>query len=193
MTAAEALAGVAAGRTPPELLPFPERGARLAELDAAVSHFLVEESAALDERRYDDWLALLAEDFIYQVPVPVLREDPALPRHSDTAMLFEATKHVLALKLGRVGLQYAWSDRPGGIMRHFLSGPRVFGLAEPGTLRVDCNVLGTFNRGPGETAIASALRQDVLATLADGRFQLLRRRVLIDAEVASHLQLSIIF
>jgi 3-phenylpropionate/cinnamic acid dioxygenase small subunit len=180
-------------RTPPELLPFPVRGARRPDLDAAVTAFAIEESAALDERRYDDWLAVLAEDFIYQVPVPLLREDPALPRHSDSAMLFEATKHVLALKLGRVGLQYAWSDRPSGVMRHFLSGIRVFDSTEPGTVRVDCNVLGSFNRGPGEAAIATALREDVLADLGDGRFELRQRRVLLDAEVASHLQLSVIF
>lgn len=181
------------GRTPPELLPFPERGARLPEMDAVVSAFATEESAALDERRFADWLVLLSDDFIYQIPVPLLREDPALPGHSETAMLFEATKHILTLKLGRIGLQYAWSDRPSGIMRHFVSGLRVFQSSVAGTYRVDCNVLGSFHRGPGEAAIATALRQDVLTPTDDGGFELRQRRVLLDAEVPSHLQLSVIF
>ncbi len=178
---------------PPELLPFPERGPRRPELDAALSQFAIEEAAALDEGRYQDWLGCLAAEFIYQVPVPLLREDPALPRHSDSAVLFEATKKVLELKLGRVGLRHAWSDRPGGVTRHFIGGIRVFGLAEPGSLRVDSNVLATFNRGPEESALATAARQDIVRPEGPAGYRIVRRRVLLDIEVATHAQLSIIF
>ena len=177
---------------PPEDTPFPARGPRRTGLDQALSAFLTEESAALDERRYADWLDHLEEMFIYQMPVPLLREDPALPRHSETAMLFEATKNTLGLKLGRVGLDHAWSDRPGGTMRHFVGGVRVFELPDPGLLRVDSNVLATFSRGREETALATAGRQDVVTVTADG-YRLLRRRVLLDVEVATWTQLSIIF
>jgi len=184
---------------PPELLPFPDRGPRRPELDAPLSQFMIEEAAALDEGRYQDWLGWLADEFIYQVPVPLLREDPALSRHSDGAVLFEATKKVLELKLGRVGLRHAWSDRPGGVMRHFVSGTRVFGLDQPGSLRADSNVLATFNRGREESALATAARQDIVrADGTDGtdgtaRYRLVRRRVLLDIEVPTHAQLSIIF
>src|SRR5215470_13497571 len=111
---------------PFELLEFPPRRARRPELDAVLGTFLTEESAALDERRYEDWHGLLDDGFIYQVPVPLVREDPSLATHSDRALLFEATKKVLSMKLGRVGLQYAWSDRPGGVTRHFISSVRAF-------------------------------------------------------------------
>jgi 3-phenylpropionate/cinnamic acid dioxygenase small subunit len=128
-------------------VPFPARGARRAELDQPVAAFLVEESAALDEGRYQQWLDLLDQDFLYQIPVPLLREDPALPRHSETAVLFEATKKILELKLRRVSLPHAWSDRPGATTRHFLGAIRVFDLARPDAVRADCNVLVTTNRG----------------------------------------------
>jgi 3-phenylpropionate/cinnamic acid dioxygenase small subunit len=176
----------------PELTPFPERGNRRPDMDAALTAFLTEESAALDERRYSDWLDTLAELFIYQVPVPLLREDPELPRHSETALLFEATKNVLAMKLGRVGLHHAWSDRPGGAMRHFIGAVRVFDLPDPGALRVDSNVLATFSRGRDETELATAARQDIVTVTGDG-YHLIRRRVLLDVEVATWTQLSIIF
>lgn len=171
--------------------PFPEPGARRRELGPEVAEFYTDESAALDERRYGDWLGLLAEGFVYQVPVPLLREDPALPRHSERALLFEATKHVFAMKLGRVGRQYAWSDRPGANIRHFISGVRVHDTAR-GDLLVYSNVLACWNRGPSESATVSAARHDVLRRLGPGGFTLLRRRVLLDAEVATHEQLSII-
>lgn len=173
--------------------PFPLRGARQAELDASVGAFLTEESAALDEGRHQDWLDLLDERFLYQVPVPLLREDPALPRHSDRALLFEATKHILAMKLGRTGLRHAWSDRPGAVTRHFVSGVRVFAAPEADTWRVECNVLATWTRGRGEAALATAARHDIVRCLPGAGYRLLRRRVLLDAEVATHQQLSIIF
>lgn len=182
--------------TPEELLPFPVRRKQRPDLAATVHDFLVEESAALDEGRYNDWLDQLADGFLYQVLVPLLREDPSLPRHSERAMLFEATKQVLALKLGRVGLRHAWSDRPGGTTRHFIGSVRVFEtdqVGEAGRLRVDSNVFVSWSRGRGETTYASAGRQDIIAERGDGMWRLLRRRVLLDGEVATHEQLSIIF
>lgn len=178
---------------PPELLPFPPRGARRERLDAGAAAFLTEESAALDEGRYQDWLANLDESFVYQVPVPLLREDPGLPRHSDRAMLFEATKNVLAMKLGRVGLHHAWSDRPSGVTRHFVGSVRVFALSEPDMIRVDSNVLASFSRGRAETEWATAGRQDVVRAVGGAGYRLLRRRVLLDIEVPTYVQLSIIF
>ncbi|MFI9388793.1 aromatic-ring-hydroxylating dioxygenase subunit beta [Kutzneria sp. NPDC052558] len=184
---------VDADARPVELRPFPARGARRPDLDAVAVALLVEEGAALDECRYGQWLDLIDEDFLYQVPVPLLREDPSLPRHSERALLFEATKGVLAMKLGRAGKQHAWSDRPSAVVRHFLSGVRVFETDEPQTWRVDCNVLAAWHRGQDESASATAARQDVIAHLGTPQARLLRRRVLLDTEVATHEQLSIIF
>lgn len=173
--------------------PFPGRGRRRPDLTAVVADFLAEESAALDEGRYDEWLACLADDFLYQVPVPMLREDASLTRHSGRAMLFEATKRVLSLKVGRVGLRHAWSDRPAGTTRHFIGSVRVFENHAPGRFRVDSNVLASWSRGRGETVIASAARHDVIDRQQDGTWLLHRRRVLLDVEVPTHEQLSIIF
>ncbi|MDX3535560.1 aromatic-ring-hydroxylating dioxygenase subunit beta [Streptomyces sp. MB09-01] len=177
----------------PEQQPFPGRGARHREMDRPLREFLEEESALLDDRQYQDWLDLLEDDFLYQVPVPLLREDPDLSRHSDRAMLFEATKHVFALKLGRLGLRHAWSDRPGGVVRHFLGPVRVFATHRVGTWRVECGVLATWNRGRGESATVTASRQDIVTDLGGGSYRLLRRRALLDIEVPTHEQLSIIF
>lgn len=179
--------------TPLELLPFPRRGPRRRDLDAEVGTFLLEESAAFDERRYTDWLDLIDERFHYQVPVPLLREDPSLPRHSERALLFEATKNVLAMRLGRVGQPHAWCDRPSAVVRHFVGGVRVFDADEAGTLRVDCNVLVTWSRGRDENTLATAARHDILTRSGPHELRLLRRRVLLDTEVATHEQLSIIY
>ena len=54
------------GEVAPELLPFPARGTRLSELDTRLAAFYADESAALDEGRYKDWLDCLAPPFVYQ-------------------------------------------------------------------------------------------------------------------------------
>lgn len=185
-------AGLPAEEEGYEQQPFPGRGTRRRDLAGAVNEFYVDEAAALDEGRVDDWLEMLAPGFIYQVPVPLLREDPHLARYSDRAMLFEATKHIMAMKLGRTDTYYAWADRPGANVRHLVGGVRVFDTDRPGDLRVDSNVIACRNRGVDESALISAGRQDVLRHLGDERFLLLRRRVLLDTEVADHQQLSII-
>ncbi len=172
--------------------PFPGRGERRRDLTAAVTEFYTDEAAAIDEHRSDDWLAMLAPGFIYQVPVPLLREDPGLPRHSDRAMLYEATKRIMAMKLGRVGKHHAWSDRPGASVRHVVGGVRVYATDHPGDVRADSNVIAFWNRGIEESTLVSAGRQDVLRHLDGDRFVLLRRRVLLDTEVATYQQLSII-
>jgi 3-phenylpropionate/cinnamic acid dioxygenase small subunit len=176
-----------------ELQPFPERGARRRDIAPAVNEFFVDESAALDDNRHDEWLAMLANGFIYQLPVPLLREDPFLARHSDRAMLFEATKQTLSMKFGRVGQHHAWSDRPGATTRHMVGGVQVFETAVAEEYRVHSNVFVCWNRGRDESAFASARREDVLRRLGPSEFVMLRRRVLLDHEVASHQQLSIIY
>jgi 3-phenylpropionate/cinnamic acid dioxygenase small subunit len=172
--------------------PFPDRGARLPGLDPEITAVLTEEGAALDEGEHELWLDMLDPAFRYEIPVPLLREDPALPRHSRSAVLFEATKRVLELKFGRVGLLQAWSDRPAATTRHFLGSVRVFAAPAAGTVRADANLLVTSSRGGEHTVLVSAARQDLLRQRR-GRWLLLRRRVLLDVEVPTHEQLSVVF
>ncbi|GAA2325076.1 aromatic-ring-hydroxylating dioxygenase subunit beta [Streptomyces cuspidosporus] len=172
--------------------PFPDRGPRLTGLDAEITAVLTEESAALDEGEHQRWLDMLDPAFRYEIPVPLLREDPALPRHSRSAVLFEATKRVLELKFGRTGLLPAWSDRPATTTRHFIGSVRVFDAPAAEVVRADANLLVTSNRGVEHTVLVSAARRDLLRE-RDGRWLLLRRCVLLDVEVATHEQLSVIF
>ncbi|MFE7133380.1 aromatic-ring-hydroxylating dioxygenase subunit beta [Streptomyces sp. NPDC057638] len=172
--------------------PFPDRGIRLPGLDAAITTVLADESAALDEGEHPLWLDMLDPAFHYEIPVPLLREDPALPRHSTSAVLFDATKRVFELKFGRAGLLQAWSDRPVTTTRHFLGTVRVFATTATDVVRADTNLLVTSNRGAEHTVLISAARQDLLRE-RDGRWLLLRRRVLLDVEVATHEQLSVVF
>ncbi|WP_433413262.1 aromatic-ring-hydroxylating dioxygenase subunit beta [Microtetraspora malaysiensis] len=160
--------------------------------DRAAERFLIREGRLLDERRYHDWLDLLTGDFHYSLPLPMVREDPYLPRYHERAVFFEATKTGLSLKLGRVGERTAWSDRPHNFTRRFLSNVETERVDED-LLLVKSNVLVTVIPSGEEATITSAGREDLLRTSADGTFMLARRTVYLDVEVPTDVQLSFVF
>lgn len=157
--------------------------------------FLVEESAALDERRYDDWLDLLTDDFVYEVPVPLSREDPALSQHAEDVFLAHESKSFLRMRFSRVSSDYAWAERPAAFTRHFISNLRVTDSDTSGVharWTVATNVLVVRSRLPEPPTLSSAGRRDVIVATDDG-LRLQHRVVYLDAELPTDSQLSVIY
>jgi 3-phenylpropionate/cinnamic acid dioxygenase small subunit len=155
--------------------------------------FLVEESAALDERRYTDWLDLLTDDFVYEVPVPLSREDPALAQHAEGLYLAHESKSFLTMRFSRVESDYAWAERPAAFIRHFVSNLRVLDDgAGSGRWTVATNVLVARSRLPEATSLSSAGRRDVIVETPDG-LRLQHRTVFLDSELPNDSQTSVIY
>ena len=72
-------------------------GAMTATSLAAVEAFLIHEAALLDDRRFEEWRDLFAEDGFYWVP---LRPDQASP--DEEASLFYDTREVMATRIERL-------------------------------------------------------------------------------------------
>ncbi|CCG05374.1 aromatic-ring-hydroxylating dioxygenase subunit beta [Blastococcus saxobsidens] len=155
--------------------------------------FLVEESAALDERRYTDWLGLLTDDFVYEVPVPQSREDPGMAQHADGIYLAHESKSFLTMRFTRVDSDYAWAERPAAFIRHFVSNLRVLDAgARDGRWTVGTNVLVARSRLPEATSLSSAGRHDVIVETPDG-LRLQHRTVYLDSELPNDSQTSVIY
>lgn len=165
------------------------------ELTYQVEQFLFGEAAALDELRYDEWLAMLDTQFYYSVPIPVIREDPFLPRYDGIGVLFEANRRLMALKMSRLKHEYAWSDRPPGFTRRLVTNVTVETAKAPERLTVSSHVL--VSRSTRSTnSLITANRKDELRIITDGpehQFLLLRRDVYVDVAVPTHQQLNVIF
>jgi len=99
----------------------------LAQVELAA--FLFVEAEALDDRRYDDWLALVTEDFSYQVPVPVLHDNPVDPSFDPRALLIDETRQSLMdfwfARLQENLYEIAWGDHPPVRQRRFVSNVRA--------------------------------------------------------------------
>jgi len=151
------------------------------------------EADRLDAHDLAAWLAWVHDEFRYEVPIPVTRDDPRAPQHSSTGFLAVETKDSVALWVSRLSpalVDAAYAENPPVRTRHFVTNVQV--AKEQDHLNVTSNVLLTWGKWNEEMRFLSAQRQDVL--LDDGReLTLLRRRALLDTNVIrlSHFRVII--
>src|ERR1700709_1811003 len=87
---------------------------------------LYEEAAALDERRFEDWLAMLADDLVYTAPIRLTRTGPQGNRDvMRTMMHFSENLGSIRQRIGRMDKQCAWAEDPPSRTRRFVTNIRV--------------------------------------------------------------------
>jgi len=150
------------------------------ELYLAVCQFLYHEAELLDGNRLDEWLALLAADVVYQMPVRLTRERSAASDVSHDMYYFDETRTTLQTRIARLKTDFAWAEDPPSRTRHCVSNVRVAPGAAPDELAVRSYLLLYRNRGddPGHDLLA-AERTDVWRRV-DGAWRLARRCILLD-------------
>jgi phthalate 3,4-dioxygenase subunit beta len=156
-------------------------------------HWLVEEAYTLDAQRYEDWLALLAEDVHYIMPVRVTTARGAGYDSSPGMAHFDENKYSLSRRVARFATEHAWTEDPPSRLRHHVTDVRTFATADPGHLVVDSGLLLYRSRGDvREPAVISAGREDLLRRAPGGDGWLLARRtVLADDSVLRTQNLAI--
>ncbi|MGQ0803501.1 MAG: aromatic-ring-hydroxylating dioxygenase subunit beta [Actinomycetota bacterium] len=168
-------------------------GTELLVVRAAIEDFLYDESAALDEGRYMEWLEMLTDDFLYTVPMPMPRDDPSESQYHETGLLASGSKGAFDLRLRRIGFASAWGDRPRPYGRHLITNIRITPADAEDAWRVKSNVLVTRSRGNSPLTFLSAGRVDVIRGEPSGGFKLAQRAVYIDVEAPSHASLLLPF
>jgi 3-phenylpropionate/cinnamic acid dioxygenase small subunit len=157
----------------------------------AASHFLVEEAALLDARRWRAWLGLLADDIRYVMPVAVTTAAGATVRDSAAMAHFDDDRRSLGKRVERLSTEHAWTEDPPSRTRHIVTNIRTFATDTPGTLRVESAVLLFRSRGdtrPPE--ILCAGRTDRLRA-TDAGYRLAERRIDVDEAVLRTQNLAI--
>lgn len=159
----------------------------------AITQFLYEESAALDEARHEDWLAMVTDDFDYHVPVPISPESPFAPRYSDRTSFSRESKGSLQLRFDRISSEYAWLDRPRHFLRHFVSNVRVTAGERPDEWTAHSNVMVFRSRSSEVDTLATAARIDLVRGTPEDGFLLAHRTVHLDVEVPHASQLVAVY
>lgn len=81
-----------------------------------VEEFLYREARLLDERRFEDWLDLFAEDGVYWVPLEPGQESPL-----DTASIIYEDRRMLEVRLTRLRHPKNYADTPPARTRHLVN------------------------------------------------------------------------
>jgi PAH dioxygenase small subunit len=160
------------------------------ELRIAVQDFLWYEAELLDDRRFEDWLALFTDDVRYTAPVSVTRKTPN-PTVVDDIGYFDETLQSLTLRVRRLRTDVAWAEDPPSHTRRFVTNIRVRPTETEGELAVRSALLLYRSRGDlGAHDLIVGERQDLLRAV-DGELRIARRRVVLDQSSLSTKNLGV--
>lgn len=162
------------------------------EVYLTVLQFLYSEADLLDAHRYDDWLGLLSDDFVYEMPLTLNRDRSEQQRVYDSEMeYFSDNLESLRMRVRRLGTDYAWAEDPPTRTRHMVSNVLVTELTT-GELRARSAFCVFANRGSrSEYELFVGSREDTLRCDGD-RLMLARRTLWIDQSVLGANSISII-
>jgi len=169
-------------------------------LKQEIEDFLYYEADLLDERRYDEWLALLTEDVRYWMPmrrnVKVDDLEHEFTREGLDISWFDEGKETLTRRVRQIQTGIHWAEEPVSRISHMLSNIRLLeadpSWDEPAEVTVRCRFLVYRNRVETETDFLVGKREDLLRRVgADWRIA--RRKILLDQNVLLSKNLTFFF
>jgi 3-phenylpropionate/cinnamic acid dioxygenase small subunit len=159
----------------------------------ALLETLYDEAAALDERRFDDWLAMLATDLMYQAPIRLTRTGPNRDRDVMRTMFhFDDDYGSLLMRLGRLQ-KSAWAEDPPSRCRRFVTNVRVAECEAANEYEVVSYLFTERSRGDNrDNERMTAERRDVWREV-DGAYKLARRELIVDQSVLGMSNFAVFF
>jgi len=162
------------------------------ELWWEIQDFLYAEAQLLDQRQFDQWLALLHPDIEYRMPLARnARRDKREQEFSQLgeAAWFDEGFHTLSQRVAQLNTGIHWAEEPASRVSHLISNVRVFVDAQqahcpaPDSVHVSSCFLVYQNRLQTETALFVGRRDDVLVRAADDSWKIRRRLISLNQNV----------
>src|SRR5580698_7579622 len=108
-----------------------DRVARLL-LTEEIAQFLYNEAEMLDERRHDEWLALLADDIRYWMPmrrnVKYGDTEREFTRESEDVSWFDEGKDTLTRRVRQIQTGIHWAEEPRSRITHMVSNVQLLSV-----------------------------------------------------------------
>jgi 3-phenylpropionate/cinnamic acid dioxygenase small subunit len=169
-------------------------------LKQEIEDFLYREADLLDERHYDEWLGLLAEDLRYWMPmrrnVKVDDLEREFTREGCDISWFDEGKETLTRRVRQIQTGIHWAEEPVSRISHLISNIQLIEVnpsaAEPAEVSVRCRFLVYRNRVETETDILVGKREDLLRR-AGAEWRIARRKILLDQNVLLSKNLTFFF
>ncbi len=178
------------------------RADRLDELLLAreIEEFLYREAELLDDRRYQDWLALLTDDVRYWMPmrrnVKYGESEREFTRSRSDINWLDEGKETLERRVKQIETGIHWAEEPVSRISHLVSNVQIVeatpSAAEPCEVAVKCRFLIYRNRVETETDILVGKREDLLRREADD-WRVARRKIILDQNILLSKNLTFFF
>jgi 3-phenylpropionate/cinnamic acid dioxygenase small subunit len=187
-----------APQTAPSALPRNEAYYRL---KADMEDFLYVEADLLDERRFREWLNLLADDITYFMPI---RRNVKFGQHAQRENTvqgsgiswFDEDKWTLTKRVDQILTGVHYAEEPLSRVCHMVSNVQIRrvtpSLEDPREVEVRCRFLVYQNRIEYETYTFVGKRTDLIRRTSDG-WKIARREILLDQNVLLAKNLSTFF
>jgi 3-phenylpropionate/cinnamic acid dioxygenase small subunit len=165
-----------------------------------VADFLYREAELLDERRYEEWLGLLADDIRYWMPmrrnVKFGEEAREFTRETTDINWFDEGKETLTRRVKQIMTGIHWAEEPVSRLSHLVTNVQLIeatpSVAEAREVTVKCRFLVYRNRVETETDILVGKREDRLRR--DGPdWRIARRKIVLDQNVLLSKNLTFFF
>jgi 3-phenylpropionate/cinnamic acid dioxygenase small subunit len=187
-----------APQTVPSDLPRTETYYRL---KADMEDFLYAEADLLDERRFREWLNLLADDIVYFMPI---RRNVKFGQHAQRENTvqgsgiswFDEDKWTLTKRVDQILTGVHYAEEPLSRVSHMVSNVQIRratpSIEEPREVEVRCRFLVYQNRVEYETYTFVGKRTDLIRRTPDG-WKIARREIVLDQNVLLAKNLSTFF
>ncbi len=171
-------------------------------LREAVEDFLYHEADLLDERRFEEWLALLTDDMCGWMP---MRRNVKFGQHAERENTklgqgiswFDEDKWTLTKRVEQIMTGIHWAEEPLSRVCHFVTNIRLAAarpsVAAAREVEVGSRFIVYQNRVETETYLFAGRRNDLLRRDDGGRWLLARREILLDQNVLLAKNLTVFF
>ncbi|HEY3116059.1 MAG TPA: 3-phenylpropionate/cinnamic acid dioxygenase subunit beta [Chloroflexota bacterium] len=164
-------------------------------LQREIEEFLYMEAELLDQRHFNDWLDLLAEDIRYFMPMrrnvkfgEQAREDTS---EDSEISWFDEGKATLAGRVRQLNTGLHWAEEPLSRVCHMVSNVQILDV-DGDTVKVKSRFLVYRNRLQDETDFFVGKREDTLRRVAGG-WQIARRHITLDQNVLMAKNVTVFF
>lgn len=170
-------------------------------LRADIEDFLYSEADLLDERRFRDWLNLLAEDITYFMPI---RRNVKFGQHKERENTrsgsgiswFDEDKWTLTKRVEQILTGVHYAEEPLSRICHMITNVQILavrpGVEVPREVDVKSRFLVYQNRVEYETYFFVGKRNDTLR-LTDAGWKVARREIILDQNVLLAKNLTTFF
>ncbi len=169
-------------------------------LQQQIEDFLYDEAELLDERRYEDWLALLADDVRYWMPmrrnVKFGELEREFTRAGQDINWFDEGKDTLTRRVQQILTGVHWAEEPLSRLCHMVSNVQLLhvqpSVVAPAEVTVKSRFLIYRNRVETETDLLVGKREDVLRRV-NGQWKIRQRKIVLDQNVLLAKNLTFFF